>query len=96
MNRIRRFAGHLGKEVTTYSASSSSSHRLAPASSLGSAHAMSSSSPSPDQEEVLSSVSRGVGTIILNRPKALNALTLGMVRSLGTIFHRWSADPEVS
>jgi enoyl-CoA hydratase/carnithine racemase len=37
----------------------------------------------------------GVGVITLNRPKALNALSLDMVRSLMATLLRWRADPAV-
>lgn len=35
------------------------------------------------------------GVIALNRPKALNALTLNMVREIAQALDRWEADPEV-
>jgi enoyl-CoA hydratase/carnithine racemase len=36
------------------------------------------------------------GFVTLNRPKALNALTLGMVRALHPQLIEWAADPEVA
>ena len=40
---------------------------------------------------------RGVaGLVTLNRPKALNAVTLGMVRALAAQLHAWAADEAVS
>ncbi len=44
---------------------------------------------------VLAEVVGGVGVITLNRPKALNALSLAMVRSLMTTLTRWRDDPAV-
>ena len=44
---------------------------------------------------VLAEVVGGVGVITLNRPKALNALSLEMVRSLMTALTRWRDDPAV-
>ncbi len=39
---------------------------------------------------------RGLGRITLDRPKALNALTLAMVRGLATALTRWASDPQIS
>jgi enoyl-CoA hydratase len=39
---------------------------------------------------------RGLGRITLDRPKALNALTLEMVRGLATTLRRWASDPQIS
>lgn len=36
-----------------------------------------------------------LGLVTLNRPKALNALTLGMIRRLHSQLRAWAADPEV-
>jgi enoyl-CoA hydratase/carnithine racemase len=44
---------------------------------------------------VLTEVVGGVGVITLNRPKALNALSLDMVRSLMATLTRWRDDPAV-
>ena len=38
----------------------------------------------------------GAGSIVLNRPKALNALTLGMVRAIARALDVWERDPGVS
>lgn len=48
--------------------------------------------------EVIASVSPqgGVGSIVLNRPRALNALNLPMVRALDGVLRNWAADPKVS
>ncbi|MBS0467632.1 MAG: enoyl-CoA hydratase/isomerase family protein [Proteobacteria bacterium] len=45
--------------------------------------------------EVLAEVRGQVGLITLNRPKALNALSLGMVRDLMTVLLAWQQDPAV-
>ena len=45
--------------------------------------------------EVLAEVRGQVGCISLNRPKALNALSLGMVRDLMTVLLAWQQDPAV-
>lgn len=45
--------------------------------------------------EVLSEVRGQVGFITLNRPRALNALSLGMVRDLMTTLRAWQADDRV-
>ena len=36
-----------------------------------------------------------VGTVLLNRPQALNAFTLGMYRRLEPQLHAWAGDPEI-
>ena len=45
--------------------------------------------------DVLSEVRGNVGFITLNRSKALNALSLAMVRSLYEILQTWQADPAI-
>jgi enoyl-CoA hydratase/carnithine racemase len=45
--------------------------------------------------DVVTEVSGGVGYITLNRPKALNALSLGMVRSLTAILFAWKDDSSI-
>lgn len=40
-------------------------------------------------------VANGIGFITLDRPKALNSLSLDMVRALTGVLLRWQADPEV-
>ena len=45
--------------------------------------------------EVLAQVRGQVGFITLNRPRALNALSLGMVRDLMTVLLAWQNDPKV-
>ncbi len=39
---------------------------------------------------------RGAGVIVLNRPKALNALTLNMVRRMAAALDAWEGDPGVT
>jgi enoyl-CoA hydratase/carnithine racemase len=48
-----------------------------------------------DVVEVQSTVAGGLGLITLNRPKALNALSLPMVRALLAILRVWRDDPSV-
>ena len=45
--------------------------------------------------DVLSEVRGQVGFITLNRPRALNALSLGMVRDLMGILLAWQVDARV-
>ena len=47
-------------------------------------------------EGVRTSVRGGVGRITLDRPKAINALTRGMVRRVDQVLRSWSADCEVA
>jgi enoyl-CoA hydratase/carnithine racemase len=44
---------------------------------------------------ILTEVIGGLGVLTLNRPKALNALTLEMVRELHTVLLGWAGDPAV-
>ncbi len=46
--------------------------------------------------EVHTTVANGVGLITLNRPKALNALSLPMVRALLATLQAWRDDASVS
>lgn len=46
-------------------------------------------------EEVLTSVDAGVGTITLNRPDALNAITPTMLRQLNEALDAMAGDPDV-
>jgi enoyl-CoA hydratase len=50
---------------------------------------------SESQDEVLIRVEGTAGRITLNRPKALNALTLGMVREIWPALLAWGDDPAV-
>jgi enoyl-CoA hydratase/carnithine racemase len=45
--------------------------------------------------EVLSEIRNHVAFVTLNRPEALNALSLGMIMRLRTLFSEFSTDPEV-
>jgi len=46
-------------------------------------------------DDVICEVRGSVGCITLNRPKALNALSLGMVRALSEPLRAWAQDPAV-
>lgn len=46
-------------------------------------------------DEILFEAKSGVGLVTLNRPQALNALTLGMVRGLDAQLRAWVGDPAV-
>ena len=50
---------------------------------------------SETNDEVLIRVEGTAGRITLNRPKALNALTLGMVRAIWPALRAWKDDPAV-
>ena len=45
--------------------------------------------------EIISEIQHGVGLITLNRPRALNALSLGMVRDLTALLLQWRQDDAV-
>ena len=45
--------------------------------------------------EIHFAVDRGVGRIVLDRPRTLNALTLGMVRQIDPMLRAWAIDPEI-
>ena len=47
------------------------------------------------QDEVLADVRNHIGHLTLNRPAGLNALTLGMVRSLTLQLQAWADDPSI-
>jgi enoyl-CoA hydratase/carnithine racemase len=57
--------------------------------------------PSPDEaaswagSDLLAQVQGRIGVLTLNRPAAMNALTLGMLRGLSAWLHRWRDDPQV-
>jgi len=46
-------------------------------------------------EDILFGRKGGVGTVLLNRPQALNAFTLGMYRKLEPQLRAWADDPEI-
>ncbi|WP_133649003.1 enoyl-CoA hydratase/isomerase family protein [Paraburkholderia flava] len=46
-------------------------------------------------DEVLATVANRIGFIELNRPKALNALSTGMIRAIHDALERWREDPDV-
>ena len=47
------------------------------------------------QHELITGTVGRIGHIQLNRPKALNALTLGMVQGLRQALENWADDPQV-
>lgn len=52
--------------------------------------------PVPSEPEALIRIEGRAGRITLNRPKALNALTLGMVRDIWATLLAWKDDPKVA
>lgn len=48
------------------------------------------------EAEILCETRGAAGVVILNRPKALNALSLGMVRELARALDAWEHDPQVT
>ena len=51
--------------------------------------------PAPGTEEVLSARRGAVARIVLNRPRAINALTLPMVRGISALLTEWADDDSV-
>src|SRR5437899_1647075 len=49
----------------------------------------------PSNDEILRERRGDVAVVTLNRPKALNTLTLGMYRTLDPALVAWSADPAI-
>ena len=49
----------------------------------------------PESPDILFDATGGVGVITLNRPQALNALTLGMVRVLDRQLALWAEDHAI-
>ncbi|MDV7091136.1 enoyl-CoA hydratase/isomerase family protein, partial [Rhodococcus opacus] len=49
----------------------------------------------PMEPEVLITTSGGLGRIVLNRPRAINALTHAMVRRIAAALAEWSGDDAV-
>jgi enoyl-CoA hydratase/carnithine racemase len=47
------------------------------------------------EAEILFEVKDGLGVITLNRPKALNAITLGMIREIERVIPGWEKDPAI-
>ncbi len=50
---------------------------------------------SPDAEALVERRGRA-GVVVLNRPKALNALTLAMVRAIAAALDGWESDGAVN
>jgi len=49
-----------------------------------------------DDREIICEIRGAAGVVVLNRPKALNALSLGMVRELARALDAWENDPQVT
>jgi enoyl-CoA hydratase len=49
----------------------------------------------PDTDDILFGRAGGVGTVLLNRPQALNAFTLGMYRLFDPALRAWAGDPAI-
>ncbi len=47
------------------------------------------------EPEVIFEVTDGVGTILLNRPRAINALSVGMMEAISAVLSDWRDDPAV-
>lgn len=47
------------------------------------------------EQEILTEVADGVGLITLNRPKAMNALSHGMVVAIREQLEAWAEDADV-
>lgn len=48
-----------------------------------------------DSDEILFNTEGRLGLVTLNREKALNALTFGMIEALGTHYEIWANEPEI-
>lgn len=59
-------------------------------------HLQMSSASADMKAEVLLELKNKVGVITLNRPKALNALNLNMIRQIYPVLQKWNTDPGVS
>jgi len=49
----------------------------------------------PKTSEIVTGIEGRLGTIVLNRPKVLNALNLAMVQALETVLDDWAENPAV-
>jgi len=49
----------------------------------------------PETDDILFAREGGVGTVLLNRPQALNAFTLGMYRRFDPALRAWAKDQEI-
>jgi len=56
---------------------------------------MTPSPEGPQTQDVICRQDNRAGVVVLNRPKALNALSLEMVREMETYFHKWAKDPHI-
>ena len=49
-----------------------------------------------EDREIICEIRGAAGVVVLNRPKALNALSLGMVRELARALDAWENNPQVA
>ena len=56
---------------------------------------MASENPATDADDILFGREGGVASVTLNRPRALNAFTLGMYRRFDPMLRAWEDDPTV-
>ncbi|MGD9925178.1 MAG: enoyl-CoA hydratase/isomerase family protein, partial [Pseudorhodoplanes sp.] len=47
-------------------------------------------------EDIICEIRGSAGVVVLNRPKALNALSLGTIRVLARALDAWEYDPQVA
>ncbi|YAL83460.1 3-hydroxyisobutyryl-CoA hydrolase [Dermacoccaceae bacterium W4C1] len=52
--------------------------------------------PAPDTDEILVGRAGAAAHLVLNRPRAINALTTAMVTQVSHLLQEWAADPQVS
>ena len=70
--------------------------RVAGPGGAGAGHAGPREALAVDAPEILCERRGAAGYVLLNRPKALNALSLGMVRELARALDAWEHDPQVT
>ena len=69
---------------------------LQPGSMLRSRCMFSTTSRTMAEDEVLFETNKNCGTITLNRPKALNALNLNMIRMIHPVLKDMDEDPNIN
>src|SRR5215470_4515216 len=68
----------------------------APTKSCGSSSRAASSPTDMTVADLIAERRGRAGHLLLNRPKALNALTLDMTRALAAALRAWAMDPEIA